>query len=38
MYEKLITIVDAIDTGESVSITQYNTVKLDIEKKIEDAD
>ena len=38
VYDKLITIVNNIDTSGFVLKTKYNTVKSDLEKKISDED
>ena len=38
VHDKLVNKVNAIDTIGSVSKTQYNTDKLDLEKEIDDAD
>ena len=38
MYDKLVAIVNNIDTGRFVLKSKYDTVKSDLEKKISDAD
>ena len=38
MYDKIVAIVNNIDTGRFVLRSKYDTVKSDLEKKISDAD